>query len=126
MEVDFLSKIENISNIYTAEFYTEYVIAFEAIVSQINSAPDISALNAIDVASLNESAKSKLVLVVADMAALVYAKKSAIADLGAKIENINCIYTSSSYSEYTIAYYEVMARINNANKAEDVKALDLN
>ena len=33
---------------------------------------------------------------------------------------------SSSYSENTIAYYEVMARINNANKAEDVKALDLN
>ena len=120
------AKIENVSNIYTAESYTEYVIAFEAIVSQINSASDISVLNAIDVSSLNESAKSKLVLVVADMAALVDAKNSAIADLGAKIENTDGIYTSSSYSEYTIAYYEVMAKINNATKAEDVKALDLN
>jgi hypothetical protein len=65
-------------------------------------------------------------LSIEDMAALVDAKNSALATLGSKIDNTDGIYTTISYSEYTIAYYEIMAQINNATTVKDVEALNLN
>ena len=79
----------------------------------------MTALNAIDVASLKAAAEANLVSSVDD-------KKEELKNaLGTKISNSNGIYTSASYSKYSAAYDQILADINGATTLTALNAIDV-
>ena len=103
---------KKINDQYTASSYAEYVSAYDAIVSRINSAgEDIENIN---VSELKATAEAKLVGVDSVKAKL-------LAELGEK--KINDQYTASSYAEYVSAYDEIVSRINSAG--EDIESINV-
>ena len=56
------AKRENAGNVFTSASYNEYLIAFDAIVAQINNAQTLEALALVDVALLKVNAENKLIV----------------------------------------------------------------
>ena len=114
------SKISNSNSKYTADSYTAYSNAFDAITSKINSASDLNALNAIDVASLKKAAENKLVTVAN---AIANKKAELLSALGSKISNSNSKYTADSYTAYSDAFDAITSKINSASDLDTLNAI---
>jgi hypothetical protein len=114
------TKISNSNSMYTADSYTAYSNAFDAITSKINSASDLDALNAIDVASLKLAAENKLVTV---DNAIANKKAELLSALGSKISNSNSKYTADSYTAYSNAFDAITSKINSASDLDTLNAI---
>ena len=111
------TKKSNSSGTYTSDSYSKYSAAFDKILSDINGATTLAALNAIDVAALKASAEANLVNA-------VDAKRAElIASLGAKRSSSG--YTSASYAEYSAAYDAIISQINGATTLSDLNAINV-
>ena len=115
------AKISNSGGIYTEDSYSAYTSAYDAIIANLNNADTVTALDAINVASLKTQAEAKLVTV----ADVVAAKKAAlIAELGEKKTNSGT-YTDDSYSAYLNAFDTVCASINGLSTLEGLNEIDV-
>ena len=112
------SKLSNSSNQYSSTSYSAYSSAYDAIVTNINNATTIDALNKIDVATLKAAAEANLVSTVDEMKAALKAA------LGTKITNNN-VYTSASYSAYSSAYDDILASIDDATTLTELNRIDV-
>ncbi|MBQ4136384.1 MAG: hypothetical protein IJD73_04880 [Clostridia bacterium] len=115
------AKISNSGGIYTEDSYSAYTSAYDAIIASLNNADTVTALDAINVASLKTQAEAKLVTV----ADVVAAKKAElIAEFGEKKTNSGT-YTDDSYSAYLNAFDTVCASINGLSTLEELNEIDV-
>jgi hypothetical protein len=113
------SKISNSSSTYTAESYTAYTEAYNALVAKINNTTTVAEANAINVATEKAAAEAKLVTV-------IDAKKAELKSLlGTKISNSSNKYSSTSYSAYSTAYDSILSSINSATTIAKLNAIDV-
>ena len=116
-------KLANTDGLYTADSYAAYCTAYDAIKAQISTATattsDMSALEAIDVATLKANAEGLLVDEV------VLKKNELKAILGDKKLNSGGIYSDDSYSKYSNAYDAILTSINNSTTVEELNAIDV-
>ena len=113
------SMISNSDSTYTAESYTAYTEAYNALVAKINNATTIAEANAINVATEKAAAEAKLLSV-------IDAKKAELKSLlGTKISNSSNKYSSTSYSAYSTAYDSILSSINSATTIAKLNAIDV-
>ena len=111
------TKKENTNNAYTSASYSAYSTAYDTIVSMINNATTIDALNNINVANLKSTAEENLVTT-------VDAKKAElIAALGEKKSSEG--YTAGSYAEYSAQYDAILASINGASSLAVLESINV-
>lgn len=113
------TKKANTNNAYTSASYSAYSTAYDTIVSMINNATTIDALNNINVADLKSTAEEKLVTSVDDM------KATLITQLGSKLTNSDNRYTSASYSAYSTAYDIILNSIKNATTVTELNNINV-
>lgn len=114
------SKIINSGEKYVADSYSAYSAAYDEIVTKLDNATTVAALNAIDVATLKTNAEAKLVTV-AD--AILAKRAELLSTLGAKKSNEGA-YTDDSYALYSSAYDSLIAEINGATSIDDISTID--
>ena len=112
-------KITNDDGAYSEESYSAYSKAYDEALNQIYSAIDVTALNAINVASLKSAAEAKLV------DAVVALKAELIATLGEKKAYDATLYTYDSYQAYSTAYDNALAQINNAATLDALEEINV-
>ena len=113
------NKISNSNGYYTSASYAAYSEAYDAILNSINTAEDVTALNAINVASLKTSAEAKL------ESSLAEVRAELIAQLGNKKAFNATLYTQSSYDDYSNAFDGILTVINDANTVAELNEINV-
>ncbi|MBO7302832.1 MAG: hypothetical protein J6U68_01460, partial [Clostridia bacterium] len=110
-------KKSNSSGEYTSASYSSYTTAYNAILTQIDSATTVAELNAIDIATLKANAEAMLRSTFQDT------NETMIATLGTKKEFSAALYTRESYEEYSTAFVNILSDINSATTVAELNAI---
>lgn len=86
------AKIENTNDKYTASSYSQYSLAYDAILTSINNATTIDALNGINITALKASAEAKLNVA-------VFEKDNITTENGSASKDVDLSYEGTSQSE---------------------------